>query len=76
MKGKIWVLKNATCTSHKSIQEIVTIPSKVIENRILKESNHMAIMFNENNDFTITEQLVIHCQYIVKKILVSYSCIF
>ena len=48
---------------------MVSILSEVIENRILrnlKESNHMAIMFDESTHCTITEQLVIHCRYIVK----------
>ena len=69
VKSKIRVAKNATYTSRKSIQEMVSILSEVIENRILrnlKESNHMAIMFDESTDCTITEQLVIHCRYIVK----------
>ena len=70
MKSKIRVAKNATYISCKSIQEMISILSEVIENRILrnlKESNHMAIMFDESTDCTITEQLVIHCQYIVKE---------
>ena len=69
VKSKIRVTKIATYTSRKSIQEMVSILSEVIENRILrnlKESNHMAIMFDESTDCTITEQLVIHCRYIVK----------
>ena len=48
---------------------MVSILSKVIENRILrnlKESKHMTIIFNESTDCTITEQLVIHCRYIAK----------
>ena len=69
VKTKIRVAKNATYTSRKSIQEMVSILSEVIENKILrnlKESNHMAIMFDESTDCTVTEQLVIHCRYIVK----------
>ena len=69
VKSKIRVAKNATYTNHKSIQEMVSILSEVIKIRILrnlKESNHMAIMFDESTDCTITEQLVIHCRYFVK----------
>ena len=40
--------------------------SEVIENKNLKESDHIAIMFDESTDCTVTEQLVIHCRYIVK----------
>jgi len=67
VKSKIRVAKNATYTSRKSIQEMVIFLSEVIENKILKnlkESDHIAIMFG--TDCTITEQLVIHCRYIVK----------
>lgn len=69
VKSKIRVAKNATYTSRKSIQEMVSVLSEVIENRILrnlKESNHVALMFDESTDCTITEQLVVHCRYIVK----------
>ena len=43
--------------------------SEVIENKIVKslqESDHVAIMFDESTDCTVTEQLVIHCRYILK----------
>jgi len=63
------VAKNATYTSHKSIQEMVSILSKVIENTILSclnNSDHIAIMFDESTDCTVTEQLVLHCRYIEK----------
>ena len=56
---------------------MVSILSEVIENRILrnlKESNHMAIMFDESTDCTITEQLVIHCRYIVNDTGELQSC--
>jgi len=68
VKSKIRVTKNTTHTCRKPIQEIVTFLSEVIENKILnklKESDHIAIMFDESTDCTITE-LVIHCQYTVK----------
>lgn len=70
VKSKIRVAKNATYTSRKSIQEMVSVLSQVIENKILsclKDSDHIAIMFDESTDCTITEQLVIHCRYIVKE---------
>jgi len=69
VKSKIRVAKNATYTSRKSIQEMVSFLSQVIENKILKnlkESDHVAIMFDESTDCTVTEQLVIHCRYIEK----------
>ena len=46
------------------IQEMVSVLSEVNENRILrnlKVCNHMAIVFDENTDCTITKQLVIYC---------------
>ena len=69
MKSKIGVAKNATYTCRKSIKEMVSFLSEVIENKILKnlkESDNIAIMFDESTDCTVTEQLVIHCRYIVK----------
>lgn len=32
----------------------------------LKASDHIAIMFDETTDCTVTEQLAIHCHYIQK----------
>ena len=69
VKMNIRVAKNATYTSRKSIQEMVSILSEVIENKILScvnNSDHIAIMFDESTDCTVTEQLVIHCRYIEK----------
>jgi len=47
---------------------MVTFLSEVIENKILKNLKESAIMFDKSTDCTITEQLVIHCRYIVKDI--------
>jgi hypothetical protein len=67
VKDQIRVAKNATYTSHKSIQEMLYILSEVIENDMLnelKDSEHFAIMFDESSDCTNIEQLVIHARYI------------
>ena len=69
IKSNIRVAKNATYTSRKSIQEMVSILSEVMENTILSfinNSEHIAIMFDESTDCTVTEQLVLHCRYIEK----------
>ena len=69
IKSNIRVAKNATYTSRKSIQEMVSILSEVMENTILSfinNSEYIAIMFDESTDCTVTEQLVLHCRYIEK----------
>jgi len=48
---------------------MVSILSEVIENTILSclnNSDHIAIMFDESTDYTVTKQLVLPCQYIEK----------
>ena len=53
VKADIHVAKNGTYTSVKSIQEMLSIMSEVIESRILtemKEFDHFALMFNETTD--------------------------
>ena len=47
----------------------MSILSEVMENTILSfinNSEHIAIMFDESTDCTVTEQLVLHCRYIEK----------
>lgn len=68
-KADIHVAKNATYTSDKSIQEMLYALSDTIEDSMLTElkaSDHIAIMFDETTDCTVTEQLAIHCHYIQK----------
>ena len=69
IKSNIRVAKNATYTSRKSIQEMVSILFEVMENTVLSfinNSEHIAIMFDESTDCTVTEQLVLHFLYIEK----------
>ena len=48
---------------------MVSILSEVMQNTILSfinNSEHIAIMFDESTDCTVTEKLVLHCRYIEK----------
>lgn len=50
-----------------AIQEMLYCISEVIKSRILNESEHFFLMFDETTDCTITEQLAIHGRYIDKQ---------
>ncbi|KAH8026246.1 hypothetical protein HPB51_017382 [Rhipicephalus microplus] len=67
VKAQITAGKNATYCSQRSIQEMVTCLSDVIEDKILcelRQSEHYALMFDETTNCATVEQLVIHCRYI------------
>ncbi len=66
-KSRIQIARNALYTSDKSVQEMVSVISDIIEVRILdemKKSNHFSLMIDESTDCTVTEQLVLHGRYI------------
>ena len=60
------MIRNATYTSDKTIQEMVFIMSEVIEVERIKESGHFSLMFDESTDCTVSEQLAIHGRFIHK----------
>ena len=65
--SKIYIGKNATYRSDKSIQEMLYAMSDLIEDRILddlKKSNFFALMFDETTDCSVIEQLVIRTRCI------------
>ena len=65
--SKVYIGKNATIRSHKSIQEMLYIMSDLVENQILddlKKSNFFALMFDETTDCSIVEQLVIRTRFV------------
>ncbi len=69
VKSDICIAKNATYTSDKTIQEMVNILSEVLETNTInqtRESNHIALMFDETTDCTVTEQLALHGRFIDK----------
>jgi len=66
VKSKIRVAKNASYTSRKSIQEMLSFLSEVIENKMVKKFKQVRSCSNHVTDCTVTEQLVIHCRYILK----------
>ncbi|KAL3218145.1 hypothetical protein MRX96_050848 [Rhipicephalus microplus] len=64
VKAQTTAGKNAMYCSQRSIQEMVTCLSDVIEDKILcelRQSEHYALMFDETTDCATVEQLVIHC---------------
>ena len=70
VKSEIQIARNATYTSCKSIQEMIFILSEVIEMNILtemRESDHLALLFDETTDCSMTEQLAIHGRFICHK---------
>ncbi len=67
VKSRIQIAINALYTSDKSVQEMISVISEVIEVRILDEmekSNHFSLMIDESTDCTVTEHLVLHGRYI------------
>lgn len=66
VKTQITAGKNATYCSQRSIQEMVTCLSDVIEEKILcelRQSEHYALMFDETTDCATVVQLVIYCRH-------------
>ena len=71
MKSRIQIVRNALYTSNKSVQEMVSVISEVIEVRILdemKKSNHFSLMIDESTDCTVTEQLILHKDMLIWKL--------
>ena len=67
MKSRIQIARNALYTSDKSVREMVSVISEVIEVRILdemKKSNYFSLMIDQSIDRTETEQLILHGRYI------------
>ena len=67
IKSKIYIARNATYTSDKTIQEMLHIIPEVVEVHIIEQmrkSEHFALMFDETADCTVTEQLAIHARFI------------
>lgn len=70
VKSDLYVAKNATYASCKSIQEWFW--SVRVLKRI-KESDHFALMFDETTDCSVSEQLAIHGRY-WQRIWFSKNC--
>ena len=71
MKSRIQIARNALYTRDKSVQEMVSVISQVIEVRILdemKKSNHFSLMIDESTDCTVTEQLILHKDMLIWKL--------